>query len=74
MRHLGTTVIPRARVNSPQLAKEEKSTYLRRVNREHKMIFDAISSGRIPTQRGQPCAFILTNSRERVCTRVTEES
>ena len=42
LRHLGATLIPRARVNSPQLAKEKKCAYLERVNREHNVIFNAI--------------------------------
>lgn len=72
MRHLGTTVIPRARVNSPQLAKEEKSAYLERVNREHKMIFDAIERQDSDSARAAMRVH-LTNSRERL-RRVTEES
>lgn len=65
MRHLGTTVIPRARVNSPQLAKEEKSAYLDRVNREHKMIFDAIERQE-PDSARAAMRVHLTNSRERL--------
>lgn len=72
MRHLGTTVIPRARVNSPQLAQEEKSTYLDRVNREHKMIYDAIERQE-PDSARAAMRVHLTNSRERL-RRVAEAS
>lgn len=72
MRHLGTTVIPRARVNSPQLAKEEKSAYLDRVNREHKMIYDAIERQE-PDSARAAMRVHLTNSRERL-RRVAEVS
>ena len=72
MRHLGTTLIPRARVNSPQLAKEEKSAYLERVNREHNVIFDAIE--RQDSDSAKAAMRIhLTNSRERL-RRVAEAS
>ncbi len=65
MRHLGTTVIPRARVNSPQLAKEDKSAYLDRVNREHKTIYDAIER-QDPDSARASMRVHLTNSRERL--------
>jgi GntR family transcriptional regulator, transcriptional repressor for pyruvate dehydrogenase complex len=65
MRHLGTTVIPRARVNSPQIAKEDKSAYLERVNREHKMIFEAIERQDSDSARAAMRVH-LTNSRERL--------
>jgi len=72
MRHLGTTVIPRARVNSPQLAKEEKSAYLDRVNREHRLIVEAIER-QDPDSARAAMRVHLTNSRERL-RRVAEES
>jgi len=72
MRHLGTTLIPRARVNSPQLAKEEKSSYLDRVNREHKLIYEAIERQDSDSARAAMRVH-LTNSRERL-RRVAEES
>ena len=72
MRHLGTTLIPRARVNSPLLAKEEKSAYLERINREHTVIFDAIE--RQDSDSAKAAMRIhLTNSRERL-RRVAEAS
>ena len=72
MRHLGTTVIPRARVNSPLLAKEEKSAYLDRVNREHKVIYDAIKRQQ-PDSARTAMRVHLTNSLERL-RRFAEES
>lgn len=72
MRHLGTTVIPRARVNSAQLAKEEKSYYLGRVNREHRVIYDAIERQDADAARAAMRVH-LTNSRERL-RRFAEES
>lgn len=65
MRHLGTTVIPRARVNSAELAKEEKSAYLNRVNREHRVIYDAIERQDADAARAAMRVH-LTNSRERL--------
>jgi GntR family transcriptional regulator, transcriptional repressor for pyruvate dehydrogenase complex len=65
MRHLGTTVIPRARVNSPKIAKEEKTTYLDRVNREHRLIYEAIER-QDPESARAAMRVHLTNSRERL--------
>ncbi len=65
MRHLGSTVIPRARVNSPQLAMEDKRVYLERVNREHRSIYDAIERGDSESARAA-MRLHLTNSRERL--------
>ncbi len=65
MRHLGTTVIPRARVNSAQLAHEEKNAYLDRVNREHQTIFDAIRQQDSDAARSAMRTH-LSNSRERL--------
>lgn len=70
MRHIGTTIIPHARVNSPQIAKEDKSPYLDRVNREHKEILDAIDR-QDPDAARAAMRVHLTNSRERL-RRVTE--
>jgi DNA-binding FadR family transcriptional regulator len=72
MRHLGTTVIPRARVNSPQLAREDKSAYLDRVNREHMEIYDAIERQDSDAARAAMRVH-LTNSRERL-RRVADEA
>jgi GntR family transcriptional regulator, transcriptional repressor for pyruvate dehydrogenase complex len=65
MSHLGTTVIPRARINSPRVAHEEPGQYLRRVNREHEEIFQAIAR-RDPESARAAMRVHLTNSRERL--------
>ncbi len=65
MRHLGTAVIPRARVNSPELAHEEKRAYLARVNREHRLIYEAIVR-QDPESARAAMRVHLTNSRERL--------
>ena len=43
MSHLGSTFIPRTRINSPRVAQEDLQQYLRRVNREHEEIYQAIA-------------------------------
>ncbi len=65
MRHLGVTVIPRARVNSPRLAMEDKRVYLERVHREHYSIYEAIERGDFDSARAA-MRLHLTNSRERL--------
>lgn len=72
MRHLGTTVIPRARVNSPQIAKQDKRAYLERVNREHLSIYEAIER-KEPDSARAAMRIHLSNSRERL-RRVAEAS
>jgi GntR family transcriptional regulator, transcriptional repressor for pyruvate dehydrogenase complex len=73
MRHLGTNVIPRARVNSPQIAMEDKRVYLERVNREHRSIYEAIERGDSDSARAA-MRLHLTNSRERLRRAAGEES
>jgi DNA-binding FadR family transcriptional regulator len=63
--HLGTTIIPRARLNSAQLSHDEPSTYLQRVNREHEDIFHAIER-RDPEGARAAMRTHLSNSRERL--------
>ena len=63
--HLGTTIIPRARVNSAQLAHDEPSAYLERVNREHEDIFHAIER-KDPEGARAAMRTHLSNSRERL--------
>jgi GntR family transcriptional regulator, transcriptional repressor for pyruvate dehydrogenase complex len=65
MRHLGTTLIPRARVNSVQIAMEDRSSYLQRVNLEHRGILNAIESRDSESARASMRVH-LTNSRERL--------
>ncbi len=63
--HLGTTIIPRARVNSAQLTHDEPAAYIDRVNREHEDIYQAILR---QDQEGARAAMRthLSNSRERL--------
>jgi GntR family transcriptional repressor for pyruvate dehydrogenase complex len=65
MSHLGATVIPRARINSSRLAMEDLPAYLRRVNREHEEIYEAIARGDAESARAA-MRIHLTNSRERL--------
>ena len=63
--HLGATLIPRARINSPRLAMEDPVQYFRRVNREHEEIYQAIAR-RDPESARAAMRIHLTNSRERL--------
>ncbi|MEO7393270.1 MAG: FadR/GntR family transcriptional regulator [Ramlibacter sp.] len=65
MSHLGATLIPRTRVNSPRLAREDLPQYLRRVNREHEEIYQAIAR-QDPDSARAAMRIHLTNSRERL--------
>lgn len=64
-RHFGNTTIPRTRVDTAQLAADTRKVYLRRVNREHRAILDAISRGD-PQRASAAMRKHLTNSRERL--------
>ncbi len=65
MSHLGATLIPRARINSSKLAREDLPQYLRRLSREHEEIYDAIA--RRDSEAARAAMRIhLTNSRERL--------
>ena len=63
--HLGTAIIPRARVNSPQLAQDRPAAYLERVNREHDDIYQAILRQDAEAARAAMRTH-LSNSRERL--------
>ena len=65
MSHLGAALIPRTRVNSPRVAMEDLPQYLRRVNREHEEIYDAIARRDSDAARAA-MRLHLTNSRERL--------
>ena len=65
MSHLGSTMIPRTRINSPRVAHEDLQQYLRRVNREHEEIYQAIAR-RDPESARAAMRIHLTNSRERL--------
>ena len=65
MTHLGATVIPRTRIDSSRVAREGREQYLRRVNREHEEIFQAIARRDSDSARAA-MRIHLTNSRERL--------
>ena len=65
MGHLGRTLIPRARINSPRVASEDLPAYLRRVNREHEEIYEAIARRDAEAARAA-MRLHLTHSRERL--------
>jgi GntR family transcriptional repressor for pyruvate dehydrogenase complex len=62
---LGNTIIPRTRVNMPQLAHDDPAAYLERVNREHEDIFNAIER-QDPEAARAAMRTHLSNSRERL--------
>jgi GntR family transcriptional repressor for pyruvate dehydrogenase complex len=62
---LGTGAIPRARVGSTGVVREDRIQYLTRVNREHEDIFGAIARGDSDAARAAMRTH-LSNSRERL--------
>jgi DNA-binding FadR family transcriptional regulator len=62
---LGNTIIPRARVNTAQLAHDDPVAYLERVNREHEDIYNAILRKDAEAARAAMRTH-LSNSRERL--------
>lgn len=62
---LGNTIIPRARINSAQLAHSDPAAYLERVNREHDDIYRAIVRQDAEAARAAMRTH-LSNSRERL--------
>ena len=64
-RHLGTSTIPRARLDTSKFSAESGQGYLLRTNREHEAILDAIA--RQDQQAANAAMRMhLTNSRERL--------
>jgi GntR family transcriptional repressor for pyruvate dehydrogenase complex len=61
---LGTTIIPRARLDPAATADEARQRYLRRVNAEHESILDAITN-QDPEAARAAVRTHLANSRER---------
>jgi DNA-binding FadR family transcriptional regulator len=61
---LGTSMIPRARLDAPALLDEERQHYLRRVNAEHESVLVAIA-GHDPEGARAAVRTHLANSRER---------
>lgn len=65
MKHLGTKLIPRTRMNSAYTGQSNRSTYLAGINAEHQQIFDAIVSRQVDAARA--AMFLhLSNSRMRL--------
>ena len=64
MATLGTSIIPRARLDPAPPTDEERLAYLRRVNNEHGSILDAIESQDVEAARAAMRTH-LANSRER---------
>ncbi|MFI5445314.1 FadR/GntR family transcriptional regulator [Polaromonas sp. UC242_47] len=65
MTYLGTMIIPRTRVNTPQSAPEGRLNYLQRVNGEHENIYNAIRNQDADAARAAMRTH-LSNSRERL--------
>ena len=65
MTYLGTMIIPRARVNTPNSAPEGRLSYLQKVHSEHESIFNAIRSQDSDAARAAMRTH-LSNSRERL--------
>ena len=63
--HLGSTIIPRARINSAQLIHDDPVAYLERVYREHEDIYNAIVRKDAEAARAA-MRMHLSNSRERL--------
>ncbi|CAN7242548.1 FadR family transcriptional regulator [Trinickia sp. LjRoot230] len=62
---LGTALIPRERLDSASIAREDPNAYLSLVNREHESIFDAIARRDAESARAA-MRMHLSNSRERL--------
>ena len=65
MTYLGTMIIPRTRVNTPQNAPEGRTSYLQRVHGEHERIYEAIRRQDAEAARAAMRTH-LSNSRERL--------
>ena len=64
-RHLGTSTIPRTRLDTSKFSAEPGQGYLLRTNREHENILDAIAA-QDPRAASAAMRMHLTNSRERL--------
>lgn len=65
MSHLGTSIIPRTRLNSAKLARDDQALYMARLDREHEQIYEAIARQDGEAARAA-MRLHLTNSRERL--------
>jgi GntR family transcriptional repressor for pyruvate dehydrogenase complex len=63
--HLGTNIIPRSRLNSAKLAKDDPAAYMERVIHEHEDIYNAIARKDSESARAAMRTH-LSNSRERL--------
>jgi GntR family transcriptional repressor for pyruvate dehydrogenase complex len=63
--HLGTNIIPRARLNSAKLAQDDPAVYMERVIHEHENIYSAIARNDPESARAAMRTH-LSNSRERL--------
>ena len=63
--HLGTTIIPRTRIDTAGMTGSDQTQYLARVNREHEDIFAAIAR-KDPDAARTAMRLHLINSRERM--------
>ena len=64
MASLGNSIIPRSRLDGPEVQSEERRAYLQGVNREHQSILDAIAAQDAESARAAMRTH-LANSRER---------
>ena len=65
MNHLGTSIIPRTRLNSARLAHDDQQQYMSRLSREHEEFYAAIAR-QDPEAARAAMRLHLTNSRERL--------
>lgn len=65
MTYLGTRIIPRSRVNTPDQAPEGREAYLTKVHSEHESIYNAILSQDVEGARAA-MRLHLSNSRDRL--------
>lgn len=65
MKHLGTKLIPRTRMNSAYTGQSDRRAYLQGINDEHRQIFDAIANSDADAARAAMYLH-LNNSRMRL--------
>lgn len=69
MKHLGTKLIPRTRMNSAYTGQSDRAAYLQGINAEHRQIYDAIVQGNVDAARA---AMYLHLNSSRVRLRRTQ--
>jgi GntR family transcriptional repressor for pyruvate dehydrogenase complex len=65
LQHLGSNIIPRARINSARLTHADPQAYMEQVGREHEQLVDAIARGDAESARAA-MRLHIGNSRERL--------